>query len=132
VLLHGHPDFAITDRASDQPHAVVVEGPLEAEVTHHGGDHAPAGKVAVILELVGPCEEDVVAIENRSFFVHQQHSIGISVEGEAAIRAILEDHLCEHLRSGCAAVGVDVVTVRLRRDGGDACSKTLEKVSRKA
>ena len=95
MLLHGHPDLAVSDRASNDSHSVVLKGLLEAEVAHHGGNDPASGEAPVVLQLAGPGEEDVIAVEHRTFLVHQKRPVGVSVEGEAAIRAALEDRFRE-------------------------------------
>ena len=126
VLLHSHPDFAVSHRASNDSHTLIDKGLLEAKVAHHSCDHPASGKVSVILQLAGPGEENVIAVQNRARLVHQDRPVGVPIEGQATIRTEFEDRFCESLRSSRAAIGVDVVTVWICCECRDTGAETIE------
>src|ERR1700722_2340720 len=98
---------------------------MQAEVAHRGHDQSPAERVA--LEEVA-CEKDheVITVTNRSARVNGDESIGVAVEGETEVGVELHHLGDERVDMGRAAVDVDVATVRIVVDRGDARAGRLE------
>ena len=92
---------------------------VEAEIGHHGDHHGVAGQLAGPLELRREHGEDLVAVERLAVAVHRQAAVGVAVEGEARVGAVLDDRRRQRLQVSGADARVDVVAVGRGADRDD-------------
>ena len=104
AIAHGHLEHL--DPVLGHPEA-------EAEVGHHGDHHGVLGEVAVGVAVDGADPDDLVAVDQAAGRIDREHAVGVAVEREADVGALLHHGAAEILRVGGAAAGVDVGAVRL-------------------
>ena len=63
--------------------------------------------------------EDLVAVDDLAAPVHREAAVGVTVQGEADVGAVLEDRGLQHLEVGRPAALVDVGAVGLGADRDD-------------
>ena len=73
----------------DQFEAEPGEMPLEAEIGHHGRDHAGLGQPAVFLPALGDHREQLVAVDHMAALVDDDDAVGVAVERDADVGAHL-------------------------------------------
>ena len=96
--------------------AQLVEGLVQAEIGHDGGDHGVHQQLAPLLHVAAVDVEDVVAGDDVALLVHAQAAVGIAVIGEAHIKAVVQNEFPQTLDVGGAGVGIDVVAVGVSVD----------------
>ena len=89
---------------------------LKSEIGHHCCDHAGALKPAVFLPAFRNDCEQLIAVDHVAAFVHDQHTIGVTVERDPDIGAHLPHLAAQRIRRGRAAFLVDVETIGLDAD----------------
>ena len=94
----------------------LVEGLVQAEVAHDGGDHGVAQELAPLLQVPAVDVEDVVAGDDVALLVHAHAPVRVAVVGKAHVQTVVDDEALQHLDVGGAGVHVDVVAVRLGVD----------------
>ena len=94
--------------------AHLVEGLVEAEVRHDGGDDLVVEELAALLHVQAVDVQRVVAGDDIALLVHTEAAVGVAVVGKADVQALVHHELLQMLDMRRAAVGVDVVAVRLR------------------
>ena len=71
--------------------------PLEAEIRHHGRDHAGLGQPAVLLPALGDHGQQLIAVDDVALLVDDHHAVGVAVERDADVGAHLA-HLAARAR----------------------------------
>ncbi len=84
---------------------------LKPDVAHHRGDDAVALQLAALLHALGQRPERGVAVHELPAPVHEERAVGVAVEGDAEVRALLDDARAQNVRVERAAVAVDVAPV---------------------
>ena len=106
-------DVTIPDRGAHDPPLHRRERALEADVRHHRRDHRPLRERALADEVAADERHDRVAVHHPPLLVREDHPVGVAVEGEPEVRAVLEDRARHPLGVERAAAVVDVLAVRL-------------------
>ena len=91
--------------------AQLVEGFVQAEVGHDGGDDGVAQELAPLLHVLAVDVQDVVAGDDVALFVHAQAAVGVAVVGKAHVQPVLYHVALQNLNVGRTRVLVDVVAV---------------------
>ena len=91
--------IAVADRRAHQFEAQTPKVALKSEIGHHCCDHAGALEPAVFLPAFRNDCEQLIAVDHVAAFVHNQHTIGVTVERDADIGAHLP-HLAAKARPG--------------------------------
>ena len=98
---------------------MLTHGQGEAEVAHDRGNHGVGRQTMVLLQGQGEDGEDLVAVDEVALMIDCQTPIGVTVEGQPQVGALL-DHLgLQDLGVGRSAGGVDVDAVWAVVDGDD-------------
>src|SRR5690606_19142453 len=90
-LPHRLDDVTIADRATDELAAVALEGALEAEVAHDRGHERALLQARLAEHLSGAEGHDGVPVDRLAALVDDDEAIGVSVERDAEIGAVLAD-----------------------------------------
>ena len=77
----------VADRRADERNAQTAEIALEAEIGHHGRDHARLGETAIGLPAFRDHRQQLVAVDDAPALVHDQHAVGVTIERDADIGA---------------------------------------------
>ena len=85
-------DVAIARPGAVQRQSVPGQESLQTEVGHHGGDDAVAAQPAAGGPGLRDQRQDLVAVDQFARLVRHQQPIGVAVERDAEMRAML-DHL---------------------------------------
>jgi hypothetical protein len=64
----------------------LFEEALEAQIGHHGGDHAGLAKPAVFLPALRDHREQLVAVDDMAALVDQDDPVGVAIERECRYR----------------------------------------------
>ena len=64
---------------------------VEAEVAHHGGHHGVLGQRERSFSATGTDGQDLVAVHHRAGGVDGQAPVGVAVQRDAEVGAVLED-----------------------------------------
>ena len=117
ALLHALHHIAVAHRGPLQRQLAVGQEALEAEVGHHGGDHAAAPQPPGLGPGLGDDGHDLVAVDGAGrVLVADHHPVGVvAVERDADVGAGLA-HCAWPSRWGWVEphLGVDVDPVRAR------------------
>src|SRR5882672_4092789 len=108
---HALEHVAVAHRRPNQLELARAEIAFEAEIGHHGGDHATAGQAAVALPLIGDGRHELVAVDQPSVLARQNHAVGVAVQRDADMGVVRHDVLLQQRRMRRAAIAVDVETV---------------------
>jgi hypothetical protein len=130
VLPHVLEHVSIADRRADQRQAEPGEIALETEIGHHGADDAGRCQPAVGHPAFGDHRQNLVAVDNASALVDDQHPVSVAVERDADIGAHLLDLLAERGGLGRTAFVIDVEAVGLDSDGEHLGIQFLERLRR--
>ena len=103
---------------------------LEAEIGHHGRDHAGLRQAAVRLPAFGDDGEQLVAVDDMAALVDDHHAVGVAVERDADVGAHLAHLAAERGEIGRAAFLVDVEAVRLDADRDDLGAQLPQRAGR--
>jgi hypothetical protein len=79
----------VADRRADERNTQTAEIALEAEIGHHGCDHAWLGKAAIGLPAFRDHRQQLVAVDDVPALVGDKHAICIAIERDADIGAHL-------------------------------------------
>ena len=115
--LHRLEHVAVADLGLADPDTGGLHRLHEAEVAHHGRDHGVLDQVAALGHRQRQDRQDLVAVDVVALVVDREAPVGVAVEGEAGVRAVLEHGGLERTEVGGAAAVVDVEPVRLGADG---------------
>ena len=108
---HRFDDVAIAHVAAQQLAVVVLDGALEAEIAHHGGDQGSATEALRAKHPSGAQGHDHVAVDLVALFVDHDDAVRIPVESDAEVRAALPNLARAGLWVQCANLVVDVLAV---------------------
>jgi len=115
ALAHALDHVTVADRGAPQIQAEPAQVALQAQVGHHRADDAAALQYLRLLPGMGDQAEDLVAIDQAAALVGHDHTVGVAVERDAEIGAMVEHRLAQRGRRGGTAILVDVETVGLDR-----------------
>ena len=87
--------------------ARVAELSLKPKVGHHGRDHGIALEVAAALQAERDQRHELIAVDHLPLLIDNDQAIGVAIEREADVRAVLAT-VSEQLRVRRAAAVVDV------------------------
>ena len=102
---------AVTDLGGNEPKSVRLAEFSESEVGHDRSHHGRAIELAAVVQIQRADCHDHVAVDQLAFFVYTQTTVRVSVEGNAAIQAVLKDVCGEGFHVSRSAVAIDVDTV---------------------
>ena len=91
AVAHRRVDVLVADRGLDHGDARVAHGVVKAEIGHHGDHHGVARELSGSLDVRGQHGEDLVSVERLALAVHGQAPVGVAVEREACVGAVLDD-----------------------------------------
>ena len=103
----------VADPALDHLDPRVPHGLTEPRVGHRGRDDGVPLQAAVLLQRDGARREDLVPVDHPPLRVGEQGTVGVTVVGDAGVRARLLHGGGHHLGVKRAAALVDVPPVRL-------------------
>ncbi len=126
LFAEGLDDVAVADRGGEDLDAGAAHGFVQAEVAHHGAGHPVAAEFSLLVERQGGEGENAVAGNWRAGGVGENHAVGIAVEGDAEVGAVLADQIAGGLRVKRPAPVVDVDAVRLAAVLDDFRAEFLE------
>src|SRR5215469_7897372 len=93
-LTHPSSDVTITHLRAMQCHAAAMKKSLEPEIGHDGSNNAVASEPAAASPGLRDQSQNLIAIDQLTAFVGNQQPIGISIQRQANLRAVLH-----HLRA---------------------------------
>ena len=96
--LHRLEHVAVADLGLAHPDAGGAHGLHEAEVAHHGRDDGVLGEPALLVQREREDREELVAVDDVALGVDRQAAVGVAVEREADVGAVLEDGRLQRLR----------------------------------
>ena len=88
-----------------------LQGLVQPEVGHDGGDHRVGQQLAPLLHIRAVQVHDLVAVHQLPPLVHGEAAVGVPVEGKARIAAVLLHVPTQPVHVGGARVQVDVQPV---------------------
>ena len=91
----------------------------EAEVAHHRGHDGVVDEPAGLGHPERQDREELVAVDVVALVVDGQAAVGVAVEGDAGVGAVLDDGRLQRAEVGGAAAVVDVEAVGLGADHDD-------------
>ena len=86
---HAFRHIAVADLGAMQLQAGIAQEPLQPEIGHHGGDDAAAVQPAGLVPGPGDQRQDLVAVDQFAMLVRHSHAVGIAVQRDAEMRAML-------------------------------------------
>ena len=105
----------IADVGGDHVDARLAHRQVEAEVRHRRDDDRVVAERTAFEHVDRADRDDVVAVDDRAVMVDGDQPVGVAVEGDAQIGAVVAHRVAERLRSGRPDTVVDVRAVRGRR-----------------
>ena len=96
--------------------AGLVERLVQAEVGHNRRDDLGIAEAALGLHVARADIEDLVAVDDRTVFIHSQAAVSVAVKGKAHVQPVETDVLLQVLNMRRAAVAVDIRAVRFIAD----------------
>ena len=88
--LHRLEHVAVADLGLAHPDAGPLHGLHEAEVAHHGGHDRVLDEPALVAQREGEHGEQLVAVDDGALVVDREAAVGVAVEGEADVGAVLQ------------------------------------------
>ena len=119
AVAHRLEDVAVADRGLDDLDPLAVQPQAEAEVRHDRRDDRVVREPAVLAQGEGQHGQDLVAVDDRAVGRHGEAPVGVAVEGDAEVGALLDHGPLERLQVGRPAAVVDVPPVRFGRQSDD-------------
>ena len=113
VLRHVLVDVLVADGGFGVVNALLVEGLVQAEVRHDGGDDGVRDELTALLHVAAVDVQDVVAGDDVALLIDTEAAVGIAVVGKADVKVIFDDELLQTLDVGGTGVVVDVQAVGL-------------------
>ena len=110
---------AVADGGLDDLDAGRLHAEPEAEVRHHGHHHGAVAQQPGGVAVDGEDADDVVAVDEPAGVVDGEQPVGVAVEGQPEVGAVLDDGGRQRRRVGGPAAGVDVAPVGGVVDGDD-------------
>ena len=89
VFAHRLDDIAVADLGAVQREAEAVQEALQPEIGHDRGDDAAAGKLAVRRPASRDQRHDLVAVDDVAVLVGDDEPVGVAVERDADVGAML-------------------------------------------
>ena len=126
VLAHILPDVLVAHGGLFVAYAGLVQGLIQAEVAHYGGDEGIGIQPAALLHVAGAHIHYLVARDIGAVFVHGEAAVGVAVEGEAEVEPVFAHQLLQGGDVGGAAVHVYVQAVGLVADDVGICTQGVE------
>src|SRR4051812_42380561 len=108
VLAHVLDDIAVADLRARKTKALVPKEALKAEIGHDGRDDTVAAQLLALGPAFGDDGHQLIAIDDRTVFVHDDDAVGIAIERDADIGAHLVDLLLQGDRAGRATIQIDI------------------------
>ena len=93
--------IAVADICPEQCQAQVTQVVFQPQVRHHSRNDAAAGEAIVFMPIAGHQAHQLVTVEQRARLVADEYAVGVAVEGNAEVRALLDDP--GSASPGCAA-----------------------------
>ncbi len=123
---HRLDHVAVADVGPHQPDPLRLERPLHAEVAHDRADHRVGAERPAPLHVERAHRQDLIAVDDLAALVDQDHPVGVAVDRDADVRAVLARDFGDVLRVGRAAALVDVGAVGLVPDCDHLGAELLE------
>ena len=98
--LHRLEDVAVADLGLADADPGGLHRADEAEVAHHGRHDGVLDQHALVAQREREHGEDLVAVDDVALVVDGQAPVGVAVEAEAGVGAVLDDRLLQGLRGG--------------------------------
>ena len=130
LLHHARDDIAVADLRALQLHADALEMVLEAEVGHDGGDDGVLRQPALAFPRCRDHAEQLVAIDDLAVLVAHHDAVGVAIERDADVGAIVVHRIDHGAGVGGADLAVDVEAVGLVADREDLGAEFIERLGR--
>ncbi len=111
VRAHALHDVAVADRGAAQFQPLPGQIPLQAEVGHHGRGHGAAAQPPGAVPAFRGQRQDLVAVHQPPVLVGQQQPVGVAVQRQAEVGAVVHHRPAQRLRHGRTTLPVDVEAV---------------------
>ena len=82
---------AVADRGLDHLDPGRLHRQPEPEVGHHGDDDGVVAQGAAAVQVEGADGDDVIAVDDRAGVVDGHQPVGVTVEGEPEVGAVVDD-----------------------------------------
>ena len=126
VLSHRLQHVAIAHPSLLDLDAVLAHRDDQPEVAHDGGDQGVVVQLALLLEIQCQDRHDVVAVHDGTGRVHGQAAVGVAVQCDTQVGAVLDNRRLQSLDVGRAGVVVDIEAVGSVVDPDDGGAAGLE------
>ena len=110
VVAHMFDHVAVADRCAGQRQALRRQEAFEPQIGHHGGDQPAPGETAMRVPIARDQRHQLVAVDQRTGLIGDQHPVGVAVERDAQIRAVRDHRRAHGLGMRRAAIAIDVCT----------------------
>jgi len=111
ALLEGLEHVPVADRRLHHVDAARRHGLAEAQVGHDRHGHGVVLQTPPLAQVESAQGDDLVTVDELTAVVDGEHSVGIAVESEPSVRALLDDRLLQLLGVGRPTAFVDVGAV---------------------
>ncbi len=112
ALAHALHHIAVAHLGAFELEAELPQEALQAEVRHDGGHHPAAVQTVLLGVGLGDDGHDLVAVDDHAPLVADHQPVGVAIERDADIGAVVAHGLGHGGRMGRAALLVDVGAVR--------------------
>ena len=116
-LAHLLTHIAVTDSGAQQAKPARRQEALKPHIGHDSGDHGAAGQAGLRMPRMGDQRQDLVAINHLPGLIHQHHTIGIAIQGNAQIGAAFLHQSRKRCGRGGAHTLVNIEAIRGDADG---------------
>ena len=126
VCTHGLEDIAVPDCRHLNASAKLCDRLVESDVRHHRCHNGFVRQPSRMDHLGGTGDEDVVAVDQLTFFIEAETAVGIPVMCDADVRTALEYRTAQRVQMCRATAVVDIHTIRQCMDHLHLCAETAE------
>ena len=120
---HCLEDIAVTHLGTDQVEALAVEEAFKAKVGHDGGNDPAPTQLSARGKLAANQGHDLVTIDGLALFIDHDQPVGITIQGNADVRAAGDNAFLYEIEVGRAALVVDVGAVGRNANRNNLCTQ---------
>src|SRR5271170_8004357 len=129
-LPHPLEDIAIANRRALQSKSDAGEMALQRKIGHDRGDDARLRQPPVGQPTLGHHGHELIAVDDVTLFVDDQHTIGVAVQRNADVGAHLPHLMDESARLSGTDFAVDIEAIGLDADRKDLRAKLPQRLGR--
>ena len=123
ILQHTFEDVAVADLCDFGTAARFLYGLVKANVCHNRRDDCIIGKRSLLHHIRRTHDEDVITVDNLSFFIDAKAAVSIAVMCDTKVRGIFNNRLLQRFHMRRTTAVIDIRTVRKRMDDLNICAQ---------